>query len=121
MNLSLWGMFFNSRYLVLPELAKNKDVIEGWFSSIEKMNNYFKFLFNDKLINFDLNQEQCKKIKSFSNIQISKLIYSSPDIQKKIFNGYSFYQEPYTAWYFSDNYKIIDLNTIPFSTELEPP
>jgi hypothetical protein len=99
----------------LSEMPKNNSVITGWLTSIDNMNKFFNFLFEGKEVNYSFDQENCKKIKTYCNYEISRLINSSIDIQKKIFNGYSFYQEPYTAWYFSDNYTVSRLEKIPFT------
>jgi len=96
------------------ELPKNYDLIQGWKTSFENMALYFKD-FTDLDDQFYLNQEVCKQIKTFSNTQIEKMINDSKELQKKIFNGYTLYEEPYTAWFFYHGDKIQHLTTIPFT------
>lgn len=96
------------------ELYKNHDLIKCWESSINEMTTYFdKFTNGDT--SFYLDQEICKKIKSFSCKEIKKIIEESPELQKKIFNGIGLYEEPYTAQYFYHGKNIVRLTMIPFS------
>lgn len=94
------------------ELSKNKALIEGWFSSIKKMEDYFSEIINGESY-FYLNKEICKKIKLHSQQEIENLIYSSKDLQQKIFNGVSLYEEPYTAYYLYHNNILEILSYIP--------
>lgn len=96
------------------ELVKNKALIEGWKTTIQKMTSFFSDFTNGD-INFHLNQEVCKKIKNFSCKKIEEEINNSKDLQEKIFNGKDLYDEPYTAWFFYHGEKIENLITIPFS------
>ena len=64
---------------------------------------------------FYLNQDICKDIKNYSCIKIKKMIDESRDLQMKIFNGITLYEEPYTAFYFYHGDKIVELTTIPFN------
>lgn len=96
------------------DLPKNINIIDGWNSSSDRMNQYFYFL-TKKKVDFLTDQSGCNQIKDFSNKEISKMIISSKDLQDKIFKGLGIYEEPYIAWFFSSNLKIIKLNLIPFS------
>lgn len=94
------------------ELIKNKELIDGWNSSFDKMKNYFYFV---KDINeFTSNKETCQKVKTYCNKKITDLIDGSDELKQKIFNGYPIYQEPYSAWYLYSNNRIKELNYIPF-------
>ena len=95
------------------ELEKNLDLISGWNSTVDKMQEYFSefSLQNPK---FYLNKEICKKIKKYSCQKIKEMIEASEDLQQKIFNGIGLYEEPYTAHYFYYGDKIVKLKTIPF-------
>lgn len=94
------------------ELGKNKDVIEGWKTSLSGMQNYFKDLKLEK--GFDLNSTVCKKVKTYSENEIKTIIDNSKDLQAKIFNGIGLYKEPYTAYYFFCNECLKKLDYIPF-------
>ena len=96
------------------ELEKNEALIEGWKSTPQKMATYF-YDFTNGDITFHLNQDTCKKIKTFSCKKIEDEINSSKELQEKIFNGKDLYEEPYTAWFFYHGEKIEKLTTIPFS------
>ena len=96
------------------ELDKNRDLIEGWRTSIERMNKYFnKFTKGNQ--RFYLDQEVCKNIKNYSCANIKRMIKDSADLQKKIFNGVGLYDEPYTAFYFYQGSNFNKLTTIPVS------
>ncbi len=96
------------------DFKKNINIINGWNSSSERMNQYFYSL-TQKNVDFLTDISSCSQIKEFCNNQISKMILSSKDLQGKIFNGIGIYEEPYTAWFFSSNLRINKLNLIPFS------
>lgn len=95
------------------ELMKNPDLIVGWNSSIEKMMTYFNKLTNNNY-NFYLEQEICKNIKNNACKEIKRAIENDRNLQLKIFNGISLYEEPYTAFYFYHGDEICELTTIPF-------
>ena len=96
------------------ELYKNPDLILGWNSSIDSMIIYFQ-RFTDRNKEFYLNQNICKNIKNFSCTEIKRMIEENVNLQKKIFNGVSLYEEPYTAFYFYHGNKIEELAIIPFN------
>ena len=95
------------------ELIKNKDLIAGWNTTLENMKNYFDCVTSTNDLIF--NKEICKKIKSFCNDQIAKMINSSTVLQQKIFNGYPIYKEPYSAWYLFSHGRLEKLSYIPFT------
>lgn len=95
------------------ELIKNNSVLEGWKTTIPQMINYFKELNINK--NFLNDLDVCKIIKEYSNKRIKELIDNSKDLQKKIFNGYQLYEEPYVAWYLFHGNDIQELTYIPFT------
>ena len=95
------------------ELNKNSDLISGWNSSIERMTAYFK-KFTDGKKDFYLDQDICQNIKNHSCNKIKRMIENNRDLQKKIFNGVTLYEEPYTAFYFYHGNDIEELTTIPF-------
>lgn len=96
------------------ELEKNIDLIKGWYSTPNKMANYF-YEFTKGNANFYLNQDICKNIKNHACNEIKRSIESSKDLQLKIFKGVTLYEEPYTAFYFYHGNKIEDLTIIPFN------
>lgn len=96
------------------ELEKNLDLIKGWNTTKTQMANYF-YEFTGGNDDFYLNQDICKDIKNYSCIKIKKMIDESRDLQMKIFNGITLYEEPYTAFYFYHGDKIVELTTIPFN------
>ena len=83
-------------------------------STPSQMANYF-YKFTKGNTNFYLNQDICKDIKIYACIEIKNLIENDKDLQKKIFNGITLYEEPYTAIYFYHGNKIEGLTTIPFN------
>lgn len=95
------------------ELIKNFALIEGWHTTINDMAKYFN-IYTKGNINFDKDKDICSKIKSFSSDLIKKRILESHELQKKVFNGIGFYEEPYIAFYFYHGDKINTLKTIPF-------
>lgn len=95
------------------ELIKNDSVLKGWKTTISNMMSYFKELKLDK--NFINDLAVCKKIKEYSNKKIKELIDNSKELQKKIFNGYQLYEEPYVAWYLYHGDNIEKLTYIPFT------
>lgn len=96
------------------ELNKNIDLIKGWNTSIEKMTTYFAEFTNNNN-KFYLNKDICKSIKKYSCSQIAKLINTNKDLQLKVFNGVSLYEEPYTAYFFYHGDGLNELTTIPFN------
>lgn len=96
------------------ELPKNNALILGWKSSIENMNSYFNDITKSNSL-FYLNQSICKEIKTYSCKKIETMINDSVALQRKIFNGETLYEEPYTAWYFYHGSNIKALTTLPFS------
>lgn len=96
------------------ELEKNLDLIKGWNSTPSQMANYF-YKFTNGNTNFYLNQNICKDIKNYACIEIKNFIKNDKDLQKKIFNGITLYEEPYTAIYFYHGDKIERLTSIPFN------
>lgn len=96
------------------ELVKNKELILGWNTTQEKMNNYFGFMFSHS-VDFEKNKEACNSIKKYSFRKITELINNSKELQEKIFNGKSLYKEPYTAWYFTQGETLQKLEFLPFS------
>ena len=96
------------------ELPKNKSLISGWKTSIEDMNLFFKDITHFVPL-FYLEQNICKEIKTYSCKTIESLINNCVELQRKIFNGETLYEEPYTAWYFYHGSDIKTLTTIPFS------
>ncbi len=96
------------------ELKKNLDLIKGWNTSIEKMTTSFDAFTNNNK-EFYLNKEICKAIKNHSCSQITKLIDTNKDLQLKIFNGVSLYEEPYTTYFFYHGDGLNELTTIPFN------
>ena len=95
------------------ELVKNKELVVGWNTTLENMKNYFDCV-NDTndLIS---NKEICQQIKTFCNNKITEMIDNSLELQKKIFNGYPIYDEPYSAWYLFSHGKLEKLTYIPFT------
>lgn len=96
------------------ELDKNPNLISGWNSTIERMTSYFQSFTNGKK-DFYLDQNICKNIKNYSCAEIKRMIDENIDLQRKIFNGVSLYEEPYTAFYFYHGNGIEELTTIPFN------
>lgn len=96
------------------ELQKNYALINGWFSSIEKMEKYFSSIINSST-NFYLDKDICKRIKKYSQEKIKTLINNSKELQGKIFNGINIYEEPYVAYYFYHNNQLTKLTYIPFN------
>lgn len=96
------------------ELDKNLDLISGWNSTIERMTAYFQRFTNGNN-RFYLNQDICKNIKNYACAEIKRMIEDSKDLQEKIFNGVTLYEEPYTAFYFYHGNEIEELTTIPFN------
>ncbi len=94
------------------ELIKNKELLQGWNTTAEKMKNYFSFVNSEN--DFFNNKEICSKIKTYCNELITTKINNSEELQKKIFNGYPIYSEPYSAWYLYSNGQITKLSCIPF-------
>lgn len=96
------------------EIKKNIDLIGGWNSSIEAMQEYFKiFVINQHTLTNSL--DLCKQIKSHASEKIEEEIEKSVEIREKIFNGIHIYEEPYTARFFMQNNKIKELKVIPYS------
>lgn len=95
------------------ELIKNKELVVGWNTTLEKMKNYFGCV-NDKN-DLILNKEICQQIKTFCNNKITEMIDNSLELQQKIFNGYPIYDEPYSAWYLFSHGKLEKLTYIPFT------
>ena len=96
------------------ELEKNKELILGWNTTSENMNEYFKFLIKEN-VNFEVDKLACEKVKKYSLKKIAELIEKSTELQEKIFNGKTLYEEPYTAWYFSKGLNIETLKYLPFT------
>jgi hypothetical protein len=96
------------------ELNKNADLIRGWNTSVERMNKYFNNLTKDNTA-FHLDQDICKAIKNYSCAKIKEMIESNENLQLKVFNGVSLYEEPYTAFYFFHGKDLSKLTSIPFS------
>lgn len=96
------------------ELAKNAALIESWLSTQKNMEIYFAEIING-MHNFYLHKEICKKIKSYSEQEIRKLIDSSKELQQKIFNGIHLYEEPYIAYYLFHNNILDNLTYIPYN------
>lgn len=95
------------------ELVKNKELVVGWNTTLEKMKNYFNFVTDaNDLIS---NKNVCQKIKTFCNNKITEMIDGSLELQQKIFNGHPIYDEPYSAWYLFSHGKLEELTYIPFS------
>lgn len=96
------------------ELIKNKDLINGWYSTNQQMAEYFE-VFTNNNINFIFNKDVCQKIKTFSCKTISDKINNSDSLKKIIFNGKGIYDEPYSAYYFYQNNSLTKLRSIPFN------
>lgn len=96
------------------ELEKNYDLILGWNSSIENMATFFSE-YTQENENFYLDKSSCEKIKNYSCQKIKDIISNSPELQQKIFNGITLYDEPYTAFYFYHGNDIKELTYIPFT------
>ncbi|MBE6413343.1 MAG: hypothetical protein E7035_02170 [Verrucomicrobiaceae bacterium] len=96
------------------ELVKNHNLIIGWKTTINNMAKFYQNYINGK-DSFYLDQQICASIKNFANNEIKRIINNSPELQKKIFNGISLYDEPYTAHYFYHGDNITKLTTIPFN------
>lgn len=95
------------------ELFKNINVLKGWKTTIPKMITFFKNLGLSN--NFTNDLSKCKHIKDYSNKKIKEIIENSKELQKKIFNGYNLYEEPYVAWYLYHGKDIQKLTYIPFT------
>lgn len=95
------------------ELTKNEALMHGWSTTPEKMAHFFNDITKNNP-NFYLNKSICESIKTFSSKAIKKLVDNSEEIQKKVFNGISLYEEPYPAHYFYHKDGIKKLSTIPF-------
>lgn len=95
------------------ELKKNTDLINGWGSNVNKMNEFFHE-FTGTTIDFEKDKDSCVKIKKYSVSQITKVINESKLLQEKIFNGKTLYEEPYTAWYFTQGLTLKNLDFIPY-------
>lgn len=95
------------------ELLLNNKLLTGWNTTPDKMIKYFHDLIDDD-IEFYFNKDKCKKLQKYSQNKIKEIIDSSRDLQKIVFNGYKIYDEPYVAWYFSQNNIIEPLSYIPF-------
>lgn len=93
------------------ELIKNKELVIGWNTTLEKMKNYFDVENENDLL---LNREVCQRIKTFCNNKITEIIDNSLQLQQKIFNGYPIYDEPYSAWYIYSHGELEKLKYIPF-------
>ncbi len=96
------------------ELCKNSDLIRGWHSTEERMVSYFSEIIKEAP-HFYLNKVLCKRVKNYSEKEIANIIDSSKDLQQKIFNGITLYNEPYTAYYIYHNNSIKKLEYIPYS------
>lgn len=103
------------------ELIKNITVLAGWHTNLDNVIEKFKsnlpnieLLRNDNL-KTETQLEIYKELKNFSNKQIKLNIDSNIAIQEKIFNGYTLYEEPYTATYLYKNNFLAELKYIPFS------
>lgn len=96
------------------ELIKNSDLIEGWNLTLDDMNKYFMFI-NNGYVNFETNKSACEAVKKYSLKKIYEQINESADLQEKIFNGKTLYEEPYTAWYFAKGLEIVSLKNINFT------
>lgn len=95
------------------ELIKNRELVLGWNTTLEKMRDYFECVSDiNELIS---DKETCKTIKTFCNNTITKKINDSIDLQKIIFNGDPIYDEPYTAWYLYSHGKLEKLTYLPFT------
>lgn len=94
------------------ELIKNRQLLEGWCTTADRMTEYFDFVEHpDDLF---CNKNVCENIKNFCNNKISQLINDSRELKEKIFNGYPIYEEPYSAWYLFSHGALQKLNYIPF-------
>ncbi len=95
------------------DLVKNKDLIKGWLSSIDNMNNFFSHIIKNEK-DFFLKKNICKTIKNQSISSIIEMIENNTILQEKIFNGKYIYQEPYTAYFISHNKSFERLKYIPY-------
>lgn len=96
------------------ELFKNSELILGWNTTLEKMNEYYKTIINAN-VHFNKDKECCVIIKNYASRKIEEMIYQDKTIREKIFNGKGIYEEPYVAWYFTKGKTIERLDIIPFS------
>lgn len=96
------------------ELIKNKDLLNGWNTTIEEMKEYFEYIKIDEE-NLFTSKELCTMIKNEACHKISDRINSEIFLQEVIFNGLHIYEEPYTAHFFMQNNNISELKYLPFS------
>lgn len=94
------------------DLHKNEAILSGWSTSWDKLS----LEFNTPQLSANItDRDVLKNIKTIANAKIAHLIESSDEISKKVFNGIGLYDEPYTAHYFFQNKKIVNLQKIPFT------
>jgi hypothetical protein len=109
-----WGAAASLYCLKEQELKKNIDVISGWKTTINDMKNEFKF-FAVTEENLTTSTDFCSQIKNYSESCIDKKIKNDPKLQREIFNGEGLYKEPYSAYFFMQDYEIKKLGIIPYS------
>ena len=96
------------------ELPKNMALLSGWHTSIDKVRQSFGIpALTEQSLTTSI--DLCKSIKKYSIERITMLVTGNRELQLMIFNGIGLYEEPYTAWYFMQNRKIIRLTVIPFA------
>lgn len=92
------------------ELFKNKNVLAGWKTNIQKIKSLVDFDLTDDFI---YQKEQCQTLKAWANHLLQEQINKSVILKEKIFNGIGIYKEPYSAHYFLKD-TCDKLNYIPF-------
>lgn len=96
------------------ELIKNKELIEGWNLTQSAFNEFFKKnLFENKNVEYE--KVHYKKIKDFSIQRIKDIVDTNLNIQEKIFNGKSIFEEPYCATYTFINNKFKRAEIYPYT------
>jgi hypothetical protein len=96
------------------ELYKNKQLLLGWSTTENEMNEFFSKVLKNR-VDFLVDKNACEEVKRFSINEIQRIINSSETLRGKIFNGEGLYDEPYTAWYFSQNNELLKLDYLPFT------
>ena len=96
------------------ELPLNHKLLEGWKTNVDKMRESFSiFNINSALIVSSV--VLCKQLKKYAIDQIREMIDTSPDLQRKIFNGIGVYDEPYSAYFFMQSNVIKVLRYIEYA------
>ena len=96
------------------ELIKNEAILSGWQVKLSDFEFYYCQKLNTNRIDLD-DIETMRKIKTYSNNEIGKLIREDKVISDLIFKGIGNFEEPYTANWILENDELKKNYYIPFN------